>query len=136
MCIENKIFVEKEKEMPNIEMHGIKNTETSHQLRKKIFTIFANQPYVDEMVVTVVDSWVQDKNAKSQPFLRLVNSCQKHTAEILAGLRLLEMDIEHLQLEAFYPKEHKETCSDCGSVVTRNGTCVKCLNCGHTTGCS
>ncbi|MBI3896030.1 MAG: vitamin B12-dependent ribonucleotide reductase, partial [Acidobacteria bacterium] len=28
------------------------------------------------------------------------------------------------------------TCSDCGSIMTRNGSCYKCENCGSTSGCS
>ena len=28
------------------------------------------------------------------------------------------------------------TCSDCGSLMTRNGSCYKCHNCGGTSGCS
>jgi ribonucleoside-diphosphate reductase alpha chain len=28
------------------------------------------------------------------------------------------------------------TCSDCGSIMTRNGSCYKCENCGATSGCS
>ena len=28
------------------------------------------------------------------------------------------------------------TCSDCGSLMTRNGACYKCHNCGGTSGCS
>ena len=27
-------------------------------------------------------------------------------------------------------------CSDCGSIMVRNGSCYKCLNCGSTSGCS
>ena len=27
-------------------------------------------------------------------------------------------------------------CSDCGSLMTRNGSCYKCHNCGGTSGCS
>jgi ribonucleoside-diphosphate reductase alpha chain len=27
-------------------------------------------------------------------------------------------------------------CSDCGSLMVRNGSCYKCLNCGSTSGCS
>jgi ribonucleoside-diphosphate reductase alpha chain len=27
-------------------------------------------------------------------------------------------------------------CSDCGSIMVRNGACYKCLNCGSTSGCS
>jgi ribonucleoside-diphosphate reductase alpha chain len=28
------------------------------------------------------------------------------------------------------------SCHDCGSLMVRNGTCYKCLNCGSTSGCS
>jgi ribonucleoside-diphosphate reductase alpha chain len=28
------------------------------------------------------------------------------------------------------------TCSNCGSLMTRNGSCYKCSNCGETSGCS
>jgi len=28
------------------------------------------------------------------------------------------------------------TCSECGSIMTRNGSCYKCENCGATSGCS
>ena len=27
-------------------------------------------------------------------------------------------------------------CSECGSLMTRNGSCYKCHNCGGTSGCS
>jgi hypothetical protein len=27
-------------------------------------------------------------------------------------------------------------CSECGSIMTRNGSCYKCGNCGGTSGCS
>lgn len=29
-----------------------------------------------------------------------------------------------------------EICTDCGSMMVRNGSCYKCLNCGGTSGCS
>jgi ribonucleoside-diphosphate reductase alpha chain len=28
------------------------------------------------------------------------------------------------------------SCSDCGSIMIRNGACYKCHNCGATSGCS
>jgi hypothetical protein len=28
------------------------------------------------------------------------------------------------------------SCADCGSIMVRNGSCYKCLNCGATSGCS
>jgi ribonucleoside-diphosphate reductase alpha chain len=35
--------------------------------------------------------------------------------------------------------EHSEdapSCSDCGSIMVRNGSCYRCMNCGSTSGCS
>jgi ribonucleoside-diphosphate reductase alpha chain len=32
--------------------------------------------------------------------------------------------------------EDSPTCSECGSLMTRNGNCYKCGNCGSTSGCS
>jgi ribonucleoside-diphosphate reductase alpha chain len=28
------------------------------------------------------------------------------------------------------------TCSTCGSIMTRNGSCYRCMSCGSTSGCS
>ena len=36
----------------------------------------------------------------------------------------------------FQGQEDSPSCSDCGSIMVRNGTCYKCLNCGSTSGCS
>ncbi len=36
----------------------------------------------------------------------------------------------------FQGQEDAPACSDCGSIMIRNGTCYKCLNCGSTSGCS
>jgi len=32
--------------------------------------------------------------------------------------------------------EDAPPCSTCGSIMIRNGSCYKCLNCGSTSGCS
>lgn len=98
--------------MPNIEIHGMGKREEAGQLAKRIFQVFADRPYVDEMVVTICDTIVQDKNGNSHPFLRLANSCQDHTEEIIQELRGLGLDIEHLELKAFYPKQELERYSD------------------------
>jgi ribonucleoside-diphosphate reductase alpha chain len=36
----------------------------------------------------------------------------------------------------FSPQADAPSCSDCGAIMIRNGTCYKCLNCGATSGCS
>ena len=37
---------------------------------------------------------------------------------------------------AFKVQEDAPSCADCGSIMVRNGSCYKCLNCGSTSGCS
>ena len=37
---------------------------------------------------------------------------------------------------AFTVQEDAPSCADCGSIMIRNGSCYKCLNCGSTSGCS
>ncbi len=88
--------------MPNVEVHGLMRDE-ARVVREKIFSLFGDTDYVDDMVVTIFWTEVQDKNGDAQPFLRLANSGQVHTEEILDRLKTLGMDIEQLRLEAFFP---------------------------------
>jgi ribonucleoside-diphosphate reductase alpha chain len=37
---------------------------------------------------------------------------------------------------SFSPQADAPSCPDCGSIMVRNGSCYKCLNCGTTSGCS
>jgi ribonucleoside-diphosphate reductase alpha chain len=37
---------------------------------------------------------------------------------------------------AFATQADAPSCADCGSIMVRNGSCYKCLNCGSTSGCS
>jgi ribonucleoside-diphosphate reductase alpha chain len=32
--------------------------------------------------------------------------------------------------------EDAPSCSDCGAIMVRNGSCYRCMNCGATSGCS
>ena len=36
----------------------------------------------------------------------------------------------------FLYQQDAPSCHECGSIMVRNGTCYKCLNCGSTSGCS
>ncbi|HYC00039.1 MAG TPA: vitamin B12-dependent ribonucleotide reductase [Candidatus Limnocylindrales bacterium] len=38
--------------------------------------------------------------------------------------------------DLFLSQSDAPTCSDCGSIMIRNGACYKCHNCGATSGCS
>jgi ribonucleoside-diphosphate reductase alpha chain len=40
------------------------------------------------------------------------------------------------QLPLFDAQADAPACSECGAIMTRNGSCYKCENCGSTSGCS
>ncbi len=44
--------------------------------------------------------------------------------------------MEHQERLTFVAQADAPVCSDCGSLMVRNGNCYKCLNCGSTSGCS
>jgi ribonucleoside-diphosphate reductase alpha chain len=37
---------------------------------------------------------------------------------------------------SFQTQADAPSCAECGSIMVRNGSCYKCLNCGSTSGCS
>jgi ribonucleoside-diphosphate reductase alpha chain len=53
------------------------------------------------------------------------NGNGSHLASLGAGQRV-----------AFSISSDSPSCMDCGSIMVRNGSCYKCLNCGATSGCS
>jgi ribonucleoside-diphosphate reductase alpha chain len=39
-------------------------------------------------------------------------------------------------LKSMYALDDAPTCAGCGSIMVRNGSCYKCMNCGETSGCA
>nr|MDQ2934922.1 hypothetical protein [Chloroflexota bacterium] len=68
----------------------------------------------------------------------------EEAASILDGLKIVAKNGEAKRserLEAGQPTVIFDTadspaCTDCGSIMVRNGSCYKCINCGSTSGCS
>lgn len=90
--------------VPNIEIHGLPQKD-AEELGKRIFYLFGDVSYINKMVVTIFPTIVKDVNWQDQPFLRLANSCQKHSKEILKRLETLNIDVEHVGLKKFIPKK-------------------------------
>ncbi|MES1243122.1 MAG: vitamin B12-dependent ribonucleotide reductase [Acidobacteriota bacterium] len=58
---------------------------------------------------------------------------------LLGGGRLepvAEVVAESTTKVTFLYQQDAPSCHDCGSIMVRNGSCYKCLNCGSTSGCS
>ncbi len=69
---------------------------------------------------------------------RLVNG-------LLDGLKILAENVEAKdraerlevgQAPVIFDTADSPACTDCGSIMVRNGSCYKCINCGATCGCS
>ena len=43
---------------------------------------------------------------------------------------------ENQEHEVYVAQADAPSCSDCGSLMTRNGSCYVCRECGSTSGCS
>jgi ribonucleoside-diphosphate reductase alpha chain len=65
-------------------------------------------------------------------------------AGLLDGLKILarnqeaqrEERLEAGQAPVIFDTADSPACTDCGSIMVRNGSCYKCINCGSTSGCS
>jgi ribonucleoside-diphosphate reductase alpha chain len=56
--------------------------------------------------------------------------------EVGESSRLRPTEADPQQELQFVPVTDAPLCSECGSIMTRNGSCYKCGNCGGTSGCS
>ncbi|MGD0337925.1 MAG: vitamin B12-dependent ribonucleotide reductase [Bacteroidota bacterium] len=62
----------------------------------------------------------------------LGNGVQEKPPSILDASPTIEKTEKHI----FQTQADAPPCHECGSIMVRNGTCYKCLNCGATSGCS
>jgi len=51
-------------------------------------------------------------------------------------LPAFQIKVEQQELLTFQNHEDAPFCEECGSIMIRNGSCYKCLECGSTSGCS
>jgi len=76
-------------------------------------------------VVSPQSSEIADPNESSTPLLesgsRMPNAGSVHAADALSSI----VDLGDAP-----------SCSFCGSIMTRNGSCYRCMSCGSTSGCS
>ncbi len=50
--------------------------------------------------------------------------------------REFSISLEQTEKKVFQEQADAPPCHECGSIMIRNGSCYKCLNCGSTSGCS
>jgi ribonucleoside-diphosphate reductase alpha chain len=72
---------------------------------------------------------------RREPTIELEPSAGPAAAQPAAPSRSLTTESSPVKI-TFQGQEDAPACSDCGSIMIRNGTCYKCHNCGSTSGCS
>ena len=102
--------------MPNIEIYGFSENWKGHTnetdwdnaeaLKRRIFELFEGEPFVKDMVVTIVDSDTTDAKNHPQPFLRLLSSNAREARRILQILekKMSGIDVEYVKIVRFIPK--------------------------------
>ena len=102
--------------MPNIEIHGFGKasrmfgyeiftcdlTEVS-KLKTAITKILTGFPFAKDAVITTHSTKCQHLNKKPAPFLRICDTDTSRADDIAEALMPLKIDIEVMQLYAFYP---------------------------------
>jgi ribonucleoside-diphosphate reductase alpha chain len=77
---------------------------------------------------------VVELNKEDKRFINAVKTTPK--AETRSEKRVGFTVKDEGQKATFLYQQDAPSCSDCGSIMVRNGACYKCLNCGSTSGCS
>src|SRR5204863_522528 len=104
---------------------------------------------VEEVMKAYTESWrmglkavaiYRDNSKRVQPLSSGTSKGAKAaTGEVGDTPTLRATEADPQQTLPFSPAatmEDAPTCAECGSIMTRNGSCYKCGNCGGTSGCS
>ena len=106
--------------MSNIEIHGMPQN-SAEEMAQGIFNLFASDPFVNDIVVTICPTKVRTKARNPEnnvspfsPFFRLINTKDPNNQIIIDRIRdafsvFGGIDIEYLELTAFFPKSQRET---------------------------
>jgi uncharacterized protein YqhQ len=94
--------------MPNIEIHGLSMPDANRK-RGAVLEGLMNQPFINDLVVTIFPTEVRNAKGREMPFFRLLNSVSGREEDIIIPfLRSLGLDVEHLRLASFYEARTEE----------------------------
>jgi ribonucleoside-diphosphate reductase alpha chain len=87
-------------------------------------------------IVDYIFRWLASKflshEEQIQTGVHVINKSDSRAPDIHAGRNPAPLN----DLKSMYALDDAPTCAGCGSIMVRNGSCYKCMNCGETSGCS
>ena len=92
-----------------------------------------HHPHLQSSFEELVDSIHETPREQGTVKTKKVKKVKEKVVTV-SGKEQLEMMQNNLSLRL--NNEDAPLCTTCGAVMTRNGTCYKCLGCGETSGCS
>ena len=94
----------KEVKMPNIELHGFGNK--AENIRGCIFILIEKKAptiNIDDVVVTIVPSNVQNKKGELRPYVRVASTNIADRSKVAHLIKkYMELDVEWLHLDMFF----------------------------------
>jgi ribonucleoside-diphosphate reductase alpha chain len=89
-------------------------------------------------IVDYIFRWLASKfldtEEQLQTGVHIIEVSDPETAETPSASKLAEGTVNDMR--SMYAMDDAPTCAGCGSIMVRNGSCYKCMNCGETSGCS
>jgi ribonucleoside-diphosphate reductase alpha chain len=88
-------------------------------------------------IVDYIFRWLASKFLSTEEQIQTGVHVIEKTNNAAAGNAAQNADSKPLNdLKSMYALDDAPTCAGCGSIMVRNGSCYKCMNCGETSGCS
>jgi ribonucleoside-diphosphate reductase alpha chain len=89
-------------------------------------------------IVDYIFRWLASKYLSTEEQLQtgvhVINKPSMSGGEEAAGAKAGTDPMK--DFKSMYALDDAPTCAGCGSIMVRNGSCYKCMNCGETSGCS
>ena len=88
-------------------------------------------------IVDYIFRWLASKFLSTDEQVQAGVHVQEKANTPVPGTAVQDTDSKPLNdLKSMYAMDDAPTCAGCGSIMVRNGSCYKCMNCGETSGCS
>ncbi len=96
----------------------------------------AEVPYA-KSIVDYIFRWLASKFLPREEQLQMGIHVRESAPDAAPAVAMPNGSLDPLEgFKNLYALDDAPTCAGCGSIMVRNGSCYKCMNCGETSGCS